>query len=59
MVRTAPHMTNDKVILIKGWDSLEDGRARFAPHAAFQLPDTPKDAVSREGIEVRAFVVIK
>ena len=52
-------MTNDKVILIKGWDSLEDGRARFAPHAAFQLPDTPKDAVSREGIEVRALVVIE
>jgi hypothetical protein len=28
-------------------------------HAVFQLPDTPKDAVPRESIEVRALVVIE
>ncbi|MGF1623619.1 MAG: CmcJ/NvfI family oxidoreductase, partial [Alphaproteobacteria bacterium] len=31
----APAITPDEVLLIKGWDSLDDGRARFAPHGAF------------------------
>ena len=31
----------DEVLLIKGWDSLDDGRARFTPHGAFEQPDTP------------------
>jgi hypothetical protein len=55
----APRMTRDEVILIKGWDSVDDGRARFAPHGAFPLPDTPKDAPARESIEVRTLVVIE
>ena len=54
----APAMTPDEVLLIKGWDSLDDGRARFAPHGAFELPDTPADAPARESIEVRTLVVI-
>lgn len=54
----APLMTADEVLLIKGWDSLEDGRARFTPHAAFDLPDTAADAPVRESIEVRALAVI-
>ncbi|MDH3231998.1 MAG: methyltransferase [Alphaproteobacteria bacterium] len=54
----APHMTKDEVILIKGWDSLDDGRARFTPHGAFQLPDTPASAPPRESIEIRTLVVI-
>ena len=45
-------MTKDEVILIKGWDSLKDGRARFTPHGAFNLPQT------RKSIEVRTLVVI-
>src|SRR3546814_1160487 len=28
----APAMARDEVLLIKGWDSLDDGRARFTPH---------------------------
>ena len=40
----APEMTPDEVLLIKGWDSQGDGRARFTPHGAFELPDTPADA---------------
>ncbi|HEX2943923.1 MAG TPA: CmcJ/NvfI family oxidoreductase [Rhodopila sp.] len=54
----APRMTTDEVLLIKGWDSLDDGRARFTPHSAFDLPDTPADALPRESIEVRTMVVI-
>ncbi len=54
----APRMTKDEVLLIKGWDSLDDGRARFTPHAAFNFPDTSEDAPPRESIEVRTFVVI-
>ncbi|MGF1609168.1 MAG: CmcJ/NvfI family oxidoreductase [Kiloniellales bacterium] len=55
----APRMTPDEVLLIKGWDSLDDGRARFTPHSAFELPDTPKHAVPRESIEVRTLAVIE
>jgi hypothetical protein len=55
----APAMTADEVLLIKGWDSLDDGRARFTPHGAFDLPDTPESAPPRESIEVRTLVVIE
>jgi hypothetical protein len=54
----APEMTPDEVLLIKGWDSLTD-RARFTPHGAFDLPDTPEAAPARESIEVRTLVVIE
>ena len=55
----APAMTPDEVVLIKGWDSLADGRARFTPHSAFRLPQQRPDAPPRESIEVRAFAVIE
>ena len=55
----APRMTPDEVLLIKGWDSLDDGRAQFTPHSAFELPDTPETAAPRESIEVRTLVVIE
>jgi hypothetical protein len=47
------------VLLIKGWDSLDDGRARFTPHGAFQTPETRENAPARESIEVRTLVVIE
>ena len=53
----APEMTTDEVLLIKGWDSLEDGRAQYTPHGAFELPDL--DAPARESIEMRALVVVE
>lgn len=53
----AAEMTADEVLLIKGWDSLEDGRAQFTPHSAFNLPNEA-DAPARESIEVRTYVVI-
>lgn len=55
----APEMTDDEVILIKGWDSLDDGRAKFTPHGAFDLPGTRDDAPPRESIEVRTLVIIE
>jgi hypothetical protein len=54
----APRMSPDEVLLIKGFDSLTD-RARFTPHGAFDLPDTPANAPPRESIEVRTLVVIE
>ncbi|MEM9098631.1 MAG: CmcJ/NvfI family oxidoreductase [Pseudomonadota bacterium] len=53
----APEMTPDEVLLIKGWDSVEDGRAQFTPHTAFPLPNQD-GAPARESIEVRTLVVI-
>ena len=55
----APEMTPDEVLLIKGWDSIDDARARFTPHGAFSFAETPSDAPPRESIEVRALVVIE
>lgn len=51
-----PRMTPEEVLVIKGYDSAEDGRARFTPHAAFDDPTTPADAPPRESIEVRTLL---
>ncbi|MFC3285078.1 CmcJ/NvfI family oxidoreductase [Litchfieldella rifensis] len=48
-----PDMRREEALLIKGYDSRRDGRARFTPHTAFQDPTTPPDAPPRESIEVR------
>ena len=50
-------MTRDETLLLKGWDSLDDGRARFTPHGSFRLPDQDPGAPARESIETRAFLV--
>ena len=55
----APLMTRDEVILIKGWDTLRDGRAVYTPHGAFQLPNQDPEAPARESIETRTFLVIE
>ena len=46
-------MRRDEALLIKGYDSRHDGRARFTPHTAFQDPHTLPGAPPRESIEVR------
>ncbi|MEM9568465.1 MAG: CmcJ/NvfI family oxidoreductase [Cyanobacteria bacterium P01_E01_bin.34] len=53
----APAMTQDEVLLIKGWDSDRE-RARFTPHTAFELPDTEPNAPARESIEVRTYAIV-
>jgi hypothetical protein len=51
-----PRLERDEVILLKCYDSKEDGRARFTAHSAFDDPTSPADAAPRESIEVRALV---
>lgn len=55
----APEIRRDEVILIKGWDSVDDGRARFTPHGAFRLPDQDPGAPPRESIESRTYLVFE
>ncbi len=55
----ASDMTPDEIILIKGWDSLDDGRAQYTPHGAFDLANTTPDTPARESIEVRTLVIIE
>jgi hypothetical protein len=49
-------MRRDEVMLIKCFDSADDGRARFVPHSAFVDPTTPAGALPRESIELRTLV---
>ena len=53
-----PRMERDEVLLIKGWDSMDDGRARFTPHSAFQLPLQSSGDPIRESMEVRTFLAL-
>ena len=55
----ASNMRRDEVILIKGWDSLDDGRARFTPHGAFRLPEQNDDDPPRESIETRTYLIFE
>ena len=54
----ASAMARDEVLLIKGWDTKDDGRAHFTPHGAFDLAGS-EGAPPRESIEIRTFVVIE
>ena len=49
-----PRMQPDEVLLLKVYDSSQDGTARFGLHTAFEDPTTPDDALPRESIEIRA-----
>jgi hypothetical protein len=51
-----PEMRDEEILLIKCYDSLEDGRARFVPHSAFVDPTTPAGAPPRQSIELRTLV---
>jgi hypothetical protein len=48
-------MRRDEALLIKCFDSEQDGRARLAVHTAFDDPTSPEGARPRESIEVRMF----
>lgn len=52
----ASSMRRDEVMLIKCFDSADDGRARFVPHCAFVDPTTPAGALPRESIELRTLL---
>ena len=50
-------MQPDEVMLLKCFDSANDGRAIFTGHTGFRNPDCPKDFIPRESIEARTVVV--
>jgi hypothetical protein len=50
-------MRPDEFLLLKGYDSRADGRARFMPHTGFVNPARPSEFVPRESIETRTLVV--
>ena len=50
-----PKMQEDEALLIKCYDSLKDGRARYTAHAAFDDPTSPPNAAPRNSIEARTF----
>jgi hypothetical protein len=51
-----PRMHRDEALLLKCFDSSQDGRARFTAHSAFDDPTTPESAPPRESIEARSLV---
>ena len=51
-----PHMTMDEALLIKTYDSADDGRARFTIHTSFDDPTAAPETPARESIESRCFV---
>ena len=51
-----PEMQPDEALLLKCFNSATDGRARFAPHTAFDDPTAPADVLPRESIEIRTLV---
>jgi hypothetical protein len=51
-----PRMQRDEALLLKCYDSKDDGRARFTAHSSFEDPNSPPNAAPRESIEVRALV---
>lgn len=54
----APAMERHEALLLKSYDSAADGRARITPHAAFEDPTMPPDALPRESIELRTLVFL-
>lgn len=48
-----PKMTPEQVIILKTYESSQDGRARFVGHSAFEDPESAKDAPARESVEIR------
>jgi hypothetical protein len=50
-----PRPERNEAILLKCYDSKDDGRPRFTAHTSFDDP-SPPDAAARESIEVRALV---
>jgi hypothetical protein len=50
-----PRQRREEAIVFKVYDSLQDGRARWTAHTAFDDPTSPANARPRESIEIRTF----
>jgi hypothetical protein len=48
-----PLMRRDEALVFKTYESLDDGRARWTAHTAFNLPNAAPGARPRESIEIR------
>ena len=48
-----PNMQRNEAMVFKTFDSMQDGRARWTAHCAFDDPTSPPDAPPRESIEMR------
>ncbi len=51
-----PHMMPDEAVLLKCYDSLTDGTARWTAHGSFDPADKPANAAPRESVELRTMV---
>ena len=47
---------DDEVVLLKCFDSLTDGTARWTAHGSFDDPNSRPDAAPRESIEIRTLM---
>jgi hypothetical protein len=54
-----PKLRPDEALLLKIYDSRDDGTARLTAHTAFEDPTTPDGAAPRRSIELRALVFWK
>src|SRR5215471_3766402 len=52
-------MLSEEALLLKCYDSADDGRARFTAHSAFLDPTAPPNSLPRESIETCALVLFK
>jgi hypothetical protein len=52
-----PCLQQEEALLLKCYDSCEDGRTQFAAHTAFHDPTSPADAPARESLEVRTLAL--
>ncbi|MSP42909.1 MAG: methyltransferase [Alphaproteobacteria bacterium] len=51
-----PDMERDEFVLLKCFDSLTDGTARWTAHGSFQPPGLPAGTPPRESIEIRTLL---
>ncbi|MEM7289674.1 MAG: CmcJ/NvfI family oxidoreductase, partial [Pseudomonadota bacterium] len=49
-----PAMLMNEALLFKGYDTMTDGRVRYAPHSAFKHPEEGPHSPIRRSIEFRA-----
>ncbi|MEZ5830727.1 MAG: CmcJ/NvfI family oxidoreductase [Dongiaceae bacterium] len=52
-----PNLQPDEILLLKTFDSAEDGRARYMPHTAFNDPATKPGSAKRQSIESRVLAL--
>jgi hypothetical protein len=54
-----PKMQRNEVLLLKCFESADDGRARFTAHTGFDDPASAADAAPREIIEARMLLFFR